>query len=132
MKPSQSVTYLSSAPADDRSSRMLKYSVMMGIRFACIIAIPFMHGWWMVVPILGAVFMPYFAVVIANVSGVGKRATPESPVDLSLESAAIPLADTPPIIIVDEPFASPDFPAVNSGQETSTRSVDLPDTGENQ
>ncbi|WP_236778967.1 DUF3099 domain-containing protein [Agromyces seonyuensis] len=46
---------------------MIQYLVMMGIRVACIAVLPFLRGWWMVLPVLGAVFLPYFAVVSANV-----------------------------------------------------------------
>lgn len=46
---------------------MLKYGIMMGIRVICLIVVFFLPGWWKVVPALGAVFLPYFAVVVANV-----------------------------------------------------------------
>lgn len=46
---------------------MLKYSLAMGIRVLCIIAALFVRGWWLIIPALGAVLLPYFAVVIANV-----------------------------------------------------------------
>ncbi|KQV08117.1 hypothetical protein ASC63_13320 [Leifsonia sp. Root112D2] len=45
---------------------MVKYLVAMGIRVLCIIALLFVHGWWLVIPAVGAIFLPYFAVVIAN------------------------------------------------------------------
>lgn len=45
---------------------MVKYSVAMGIRMLCILAALFVHGWWLLIPALGAVFLPYIAVVIAN------------------------------------------------------------------
>lgn len=51
---------------------MIKYSVTMGIRVLCLISILFVHGWWIIIPALGAVFLPYFAVVLANV-GAGER-----------------------------------------------------------
>ncbi len=51
---------------------MIKYSVAMGIRVLCILSILFIHGWWVLIPAAGAVFLPYFAVVIANV-GAGER-----------------------------------------------------------
>lgn len=46
---------------------MIKYSVMMGIRFVCVIVaftIPF--SWWTLIPLTGALLLPYFAVIIAN------------------------------------------------------------------
>ncbi|HEU0257476.1 MAG TPA: DUF3099 domain-containing protein [Microbacteriaceae bacterium] len=66
MKKKQSITSLPLSPEDDRRSRMMHYSVAMGIRFVCIVALLFVHGWWLILPGLGAVFIPYFAVVVAN------------------------------------------------------------------
>jgi hypothetical protein len=48
---------------------MIKYSVAMGIRVLCLLSILFVHGWWMIIPALGAVFLPYFAVIVANAGG---------------------------------------------------------------
>ena len=47
---------------------MIKYTVMMGIRVACIFALLFAQGWWILVFAAGAIFLPYFAVVVANVA----------------------------------------------------------------
>jgi hypothetical protein len=48
---------------------MLKYSITMGIRLVCIIACFFVPGYWIIIPAIGAVVLPYVAVVLANVSG---------------------------------------------------------------
>lgn len=45
---------------------MVKYSVAMGIRLACIGACFVTPGWWLLVPATGAVLLPYLAVVAAN------------------------------------------------------------------
>ncbi|HWU57325.1 MAG TPA: DUF3099 domain-containing protein [Microbacteriaceae bacterium] len=71
----QSITSLPQAPDAERHSRMIKYSVAMGIRVLCLVSILFVHGWWIIIPALGAVFLPYFAVVLANV-GTGERGAP--------------------------------------------------------
>jgi DUF3099 family protein len=71
----QSITSLPQAPDAERRSRMVKYSVAMGIRVLCLVSILFVHGWWIIIPALGAVFLPYFAVVLANV-GAGERGAP--------------------------------------------------------
>jgi hypothetical protein len=63
----QSITSLPLSPDAERHSRMIKYSVAMGIRVLCLVSILFVPGWWAVIPALGAIFLPYFAVVIANV-----------------------------------------------------------------
>ena len=45
-----------------------------GARMVCVIACLFVPGWWLLVPALGAVFLPYVAVVLANaVSTKGRR-----------------------------------------------------------
>ena len=41
----------------------------MGIRVACVIACFFAQGWWLLAFVIGAVLLPYIAVVIANVGG---------------------------------------------------------------
>lgn len=47
---------------------MIRYSLTMGIRFVCVVLCVFARGWWLVVCAAGAIFLPYFAVVLANVS----------------------------------------------------------------
>lgn len=68
MAQPQSITSLPRSPDDDRHSRMLRYTIAMSIRFVCLIACFFTPGWWMVIPAVGAIVLPYVAVVIANVS----------------------------------------------------------------
>lgn len=48
---------------------MIKYSVAMGIRMVCIVLMLFVHGWWLLLCAAGAILLPYFAVVVANVHG---------------------------------------------------------------
>ena len=45
---------------------MIKYAVAMGIRMVCLILIFVVDGWFKLIPVLGAVFLPWVAVVIAN------------------------------------------------------------------
>jgi hypothetical protein len=47
---------------------MIKYSVAMGVRLLCIFACFFVSGWWLLLPAIGAIVLPYVAVVLANVS----------------------------------------------------------------
>lgn len=63
-----SITTAPQSPAEDRKHRMIDYSIMMGIRILCIIAVFIVPGWWRLLPCAGAIFLPYFAVVIANVT----------------------------------------------------------------
>jgi Protein of unknown function (DUF3099) len=67
MKP-QAITSLAPSPEADRRARMVKYSIAMGVRLLCIFACFFTPGWWLLVPAMGAIFLPYVAVVLANVS----------------------------------------------------------------
>ncbi|PPH57310.1 hypothetical protein C5D25_14385, partial [Rathayibacter sp. AY1D7] len=39
----------------------------MGIRMLCVICLLFAHGWWLLFFAIGAVVLPYFAVVLALV-----------------------------------------------------------------
>lgn len=63
----QSVTDLPPAPDAERHSRMLWYSIAMGIRMICILAI-FLFPNPIVIALCaaGAIFLPWFAVVNAN------------------------------------------------------------------
>ena len=68
MTKQQSITSLPRSPGDDRRDRMVKYSITMGIRIVCVVLCFFVQGWWLLVFALGAIFLPYIAVVLANVS----------------------------------------------------------------
>ncbi|MGY4856910.1 DUF3099 domain-containing protein [Cryobacterium sp. AP23] len=65
----QSITTLPLSPEEERRRRMIRYAVTMGIRMVCIVLMLFVHGWWLLVCALGAILLPYFAVVAANVHG---------------------------------------------------------------
>lgn len=69
MKQHQSITSLPPSPDAERRARMIKYTVAMSIRVLCIFAMLFAKGWWLAVFAAGAVFLPYVAVVLANVNG---------------------------------------------------------------
>ena len=61
-----SITSLPPAPADDQRRRMISYTITMMVRVVCIGLCVIVPGWWVVLPAIGAIFLPYFAVVIAN------------------------------------------------------------------
>lgn len=65
----QSITSLPLSPEAERHRRMVKYSIAMGVRIVCIVLLLFVHGWWLLVCAVGAITLPYFAVVLANVHG---------------------------------------------------------------
>lgn len=66
MDKAQNITTVGESPEVERNSRMVKYLIAMTIRVVCIVAAIFVDGWLMWVCFAGAIFLPYFAVVIAN------------------------------------------------------------------
>lgn len=77
----QSATSLPQAPQDDAGRRFAKYAITMGVRMACFVAMVLItpYGWYTWVLGVGAVFLPYVAVVIANVGQDARRPHAESP-----------------------------------------------------
>jgi predicted tellurium resistance membrane protein TerC len=71
--------------------RMVKYALAMGIRMVCLILIFVVDGWFKLVMVAGAVFLPWIAVVIAN--GSDKA---EGHSDLLLDSAPLAEIESPP------------------------------------
>ncbi len=71
----QSITSLPLAPEVERRNRMIKYSIAMSIRVVCIVLMLFVEGWGLLVCAVGAITLPYFAVILANVHGDTRRAT---------------------------------------------------------
>lgn len=47
---------------------MVRYLIAMGIRLVCVLLCFFVQGWWLILPAIGAIVLPYVAVVIANAS----------------------------------------------------------------
>jgi Protein of unknown function (DUF3099) len=86
----QSITSLPESPKDDQKRRMVRYGIAMGIRVACVIACFFVQGWWLLACVLGAVLLPYIAVVIANV-GYKEGGIVERPVSM------LPVRYQPPV-----------------------------------
>jgi len=104
-----STTSLPPSPQDEAAARSTRYLLLMGLRIVCIILMvviqPF--GWYTWVFGLGAVFLPYIAVVLANVSSNVGGATAENP-ELALTAA-------PTVVIPD---AEPSGPTVLRIEET--------------
>lgn len=75
MSQPQSITSLPEHPAVERRRRAIQYSLAMGLRVACVIACFFVQGWWLLLAVVGAVLLPYVAVVIANVAVRDSQAT---------------------------------------------------------
>jgi hypothetical protein len=88
MNQPQSITTLPESPDAERNRRMTRYAITMGIRVVCVILCFFVHGWWLLLPIAGAVILPYIAVVAANVGQ--KRAS-----QVERPGAIVPLYSDP-------------------------------------
>ena len=66
MSKAQSVTSVGQSPDEERRDRMKKYLISQIVRVICIILAVFVQGWAMWIFFAGAIFLPYFAVVLAN------------------------------------------------------------------
>jgi hypothetical protein len=89
-----SITDAAAAHSEEMRQRMIKYAVAMGIRMVCLILIFVVDGWLKILPIIGAVFLPWFAVIIANGSDTA-------------EVHADSLLDYAPLAQLDAPAAGP-------------------------
>jgi Protein of unknown function (DUF3099) len=69
-RPVHLVTQAQRPMSEDISYRQRRYLVMMGIRAVCFVAAVIMFvnhlGWLAIFPCVGAIIIPYFAVVFAN------------------------------------------------------------------
>lgn len=80
MKP-PSATSIPRAPRDESNARIRNYMITMGVRILCFVLMLVItpYGWYTWVLAAGAVFLPYFAVVIANVGSSPPPPTAERP-----------------------------------------------------
>ena len=60
------ITNAAVAHSDEMRQRMIKYAITMGIRMVCLVLIFAFDGWYRLVPVVGAVVLPWVAVMIAN------------------------------------------------------------------
>ncbi|REC96805.1 hypothetical protein DEU35_3285 [Microbacterium sp. AG157] len=100
----QSATSLPKAPREDADSRFTKYMVMMGIRIACFIAMAVItpYGWYTFVFAAGAIFLPYLAVIVANVAadqGSTEAIAPERALEAPSATPAPAAAAEGPLVI---------------------------------
>jgi hypothetical protein len=68
--PVHMVTQARRSLSDDITYRQRRYLLMMGIRAICFVLAVCLYvnhfGWLAAIPAIGAIFIPYFAVVFAN------------------------------------------------------------------
>lgn len=60
------ITELPPSPDAERRTRMIRYTIAMSIRMVCFALAIVIQDWWRVFPLVGALVLPYIAVVIAN------------------------------------------------------------------
>lgn len=92
-----SITDAAGAHSEDMRKRMIKYALAMGIRMVCLILIFVVDGWFKILMVAGAVFLPWIAVVIAN--GNDKA---EAHSDSLLDSAPLAEIESPLQPVRDE------------------------------
>jgi hypothetical protein len=102
----QSATSLPPAPRDEVGRRSTRYLIMMGVRVLCFVLMVFIQpfGWYTWVFGAAAIFLPYIAVVLANVGQESKTVPavgPERQLETSGGSAAS-AAGSPTVIRVAE------------------------------
>ncbi len=96
MATRQSATSLEMSPEEERRIRMRKYTIAMSVRMVCIVAGVFTTGWLMWSFFALAIFLPYFAVVVANAHGPApttKQSTITAP-KLSISASSIRVVDS--------------------------------------
>lgn len=72
-----SVTSVPESPEAERRRRMSQYAIAMTIRTLCVIALVILPSPWLWFAAVGAVFLPYFAVVVANAHETREGTSPE-------------------------------------------------------
>lgn len=104
------VTSVGLNPAEDRAHRMKMYLIAMSIRVFCVVSLVWVRGWWILVAAVGAVVLPYIAVMLGNAVSHGGQsvATPPSPLQLenssTKESQSEEKTSEQTLIVVDHPL----------------------------
>ena len=96
-EPTATITTARRSLSQEQAGRTRKYLISMGIRTVCVIAAIFVPGWPRWVFIAGAVFLPYFAVVIANAGSSKDDGRPDLVDNNSLSAPSTSSGGTPAI-----------------------------------
>ena len=101
------ITTVPRSRADDIAARQKRYIYSMGLRTVCFVgAVVVGSGWLMWAFLIGAIFLPYVAVVMAN-AGPGRDTDPELRQVGGAERELPPTAPGPPIDPVTGHSAGP-------------------------
>ncbi|MGP9502312.1 DUF3099 domain-containing protein [Specibacter sp. AOP5-B1-6] len=137
----QAITNAAVSHSEEMHSRMVKYAVTMGIRMVCLAAIFVFDGWFKLIPVIGAVVLPWVAVVIAN---GGADIVHQETVELLDEAPMYAVAGGEPgpggsaeaddvlpgEIVPDETAQDQTAPDQTAGDEPAGPAGDAPDDGD--
>ncbi len=133
-EPVHSITGAVSPHSDDLDARIRRYLISMSVRVLCVILAIVIHArwhhwsWWIFA--VGAVILPYVAVVMANAvdTRAGAGATPVTPQNrFVLPSAPTTAAPDPDVIITIHPPERPiDENSSDSGPSERTLVAETP------
>lgn len=122
------VTSAGASAAEDRAHRMRMYFIAMTLRVLCVVSLFWVHGWWIVIPVVGSVVFPWFAVMVGNAVAQNTRDEIDAPEPLELLAPDSPEADVAPELIVLD--VEPTRRSTATGT-TSPRDDDLSDRQRN-
>ncbi|HXF02412.1 MAG TPA: DUF3099 domain-containing protein [Arthrobacter sp.] len=100
-----SITDVPESHTDEMHRRMVKYTLAMGIRLACLLLFFFIDSWFRWFFVAGAVFLPWIAVIIANGGS-----------DKSHLTHSTALLDQAPMPELDAPSASTNSEGTEEGE----------------
>nr|WP_211160542.1 DUF3099 domain-containing protein [Microbacterium sp. MF43] len=103
------------APRDEADARSARYLTLMAVRIACFILMVVItpYGWYTWVLGAAAIFLPYIAVVLANVGEEGRsnrREDPERALPAAPAAPPAPPTSHPTVIRIEETPATGDRP----------------------
>lgn len=107
MQKTYRVTSAGVNPDADRAHRERMYYLSMGIRVVCVVSFFWVHGWWILIPAIGSIVLPWFAVMIGNAVayGGGEEVDAPEPLQLTRPASANDGEDeafaSPPVIVID-------------------------------
>lgn len=87
MAKSYDVTSAGVNPAEDRAHRMRMYFIAMTLRVACVVSLFWVRDWWVLLAAAGAIFLPWFAVLVGNAVAHGGEQAPDAPEPMQLDAA---------------------------------------------
>ncbi|MGO3733689.1 MAG: DUF3099 domain-containing protein [Canibacter sp.] len=105
MADKYNVTSVGANPAEDRAHRIRFYFISMSLRFACVASLLWVRGWWVILPVLGAVILPYLAVMVGNaVANSNDDAKPEKVTPAEIMPPDHESSESPhQLIVIDAP-----------------------------